>query len=366
MIHKPPYQNWDCAISCGSTSAIDLIFQILCDPGDLILAEQFTYPGTLAAAKSQGLSVIHVAMDDEGLSATDLDRTLSTWSPPQGAKPQVLYMVPTGQNPTGCTQSNTRRAEIYRIAEEHDLLIIEDDPYYFLQLRSYLNNANYQENMRQQNDEYIATLPMSYLSLDRSGRVIRLDSTSKILAPGLRCGWITACSQVMSKILARTEVSTVAPNGPSQLMLVKLLRQQWDHAGLFSWLRRLSARYHERRDVLLRACERYLPTPMCSWKVPAEGMFVWVTVASDTSTPNAASLSSDECLFLEDRIFVRAKELGVLIGRGSWFQAHDLAATAIQFRLTFAAAKMDELETAVCRFGQALSSFVELGVGTHD
>ena len=100
----------------------------------------------------------------------------------------------------------------------------------FLQLRPELNAAYNHRNLTPE-DRYLAGLPTSYLSLDTSERNIRLDSTSKSLAPGLRCGWITASSQVVAKFLTRIEVSVVSANGLSQAMLYKLLDESWGHDG---------------------------------------------------------------------------------------------------------------------------------------
>lgn len=134
MIHDPPYRDWESALTCGSTSALDIIFQTLCNAGDQILTEKYTYTGMIQATKSQGLGCVGIEMDEQGLLPHDLDAQLRGWDETKGKKPFVLYMIPTGQNPTGTTQSRKRREAIYNLAEEHDLLIVEDDPYYFLQL----------------------------------------------------------------------------------------------------------------------------------------------------------------------------------------------------------------------------------------
>ncbi|KAF2498737.1 PLP-dependent transferase [Lophium mytilinum] len=364
MIRDPPYGDWECCLTCGTTSAIDLILQILCNRGDWILAEEYTYPGTIDATKSQGLKMLGVKMDAQGLIPDDLDLKLRAWDIASGKKPAVLYMIPTGHNPTGTTQSAERRKAIYRIAESHDLLIIEDDPYSFLQLETDASEPQADSSAQALVDRYMSQLPVSYLSLDASGRVIRLDSTSKVIAPGLRCGWMTACSQIVAKFLARTEVSTVSPSGVSQVMLYKLLDETWGHEGFLGWLRNLSAQYRQRRDILVEACVRYLPTSICSWVIPAEGMFLWVRVDLSKCAMMSPGYGRQEgplpSSSIEDQILSQAKANGVLVNKGSLFRVDHIYPAEICFRLTFAAAPQGDLDRAVSRFGDAVSSVLEL------
>ena len=159
--------------------------------------------------------MLGIEMDGQGLLPEDLDLKLSNWDATKGKKPTLLYTISTGQNPTGLTQSMKRGKAIYEVAKIHDLAIIEDDPYYFLQLENKPVEFKPQATAQPPIDEYLEQFPIPYLSPDVSGCVIRLDSTSKVLAPGLRCGWMTACPQITAKFLARTELSAVSPSGPS-------------------------------------------------------------------------------------------------------------------------------------------------------
>lgn len=236
LIHNPPYADWECSMTCGTTSAIDLDLQILRNKGDSILVEEYSYPGAIFAMKAQRLNIVGVRMDAQGLSSEDLDLKLRAWNTAMGKKPAVLFMIPTGQNPTGISQSIERRKSILAVAEVHDLVIIEDDPYLFLRLGSRAPKTLTLKVDQDSHDHYLSLLPASYLSMDTSGRVIRLDTMSKILASGLRCGWLTVCAQIVSKFVARTEVTTAASSGVSQVMLYKLLDQTWGHEGFIDWL----------------------------------------------------------------------------------------------------------------------------------
>ncbi|KXT12440.1 hypothetical protein AC579_696 [Pseudocercospora musae] len=342
LIHDFQYDDWETCLTCGTTSALDILFRVLCNSGDSILVESYTYAGTLQALKPLGVTPISVDMDEHGLSPSDLNTKLQTWDETKsGRKPFILYTIPSGQNPTGITQPLSRKKEIYALAERHNLLIIEDDPYYFLQLTNITSCADA--------STYLKSLIPSYLSLDTSGRVLRLDATSKILAPGLRTGWLTGPSELINKFLNYTEYSTVAPSGPSQIMLYKLLDQTWGHGGFLRWLMHLSRQYRQCRDTLLAACADYLPRPVCKWEAPDVGMFIWIKIDLREEKAEGSVLE------LEERIYNLARTNGVQVSRGSWFLADPMKkGEELAFRMTFAAVEKEVLNEAVRRFAAAL------------
>ncbi|OGM51139.1 L-kynurenine/alpha-aminoadipate aminotransferase [Aspergillus bombycis] len=349
IMHHPSYADWRVSLTSGSTAALEIAFRIFCNRGDTVLAEQFTYPGAIEGAKLLGLAFEGVEMDVEGLRPAALQRILREWDLSRGPKPRVLYTVPTGQNPTGATQSTERRRAIYGIAEEHDLIIIEDDPYYFLRMGVYPPN--------QESTAKTPHLP-SYLSLDRSGRVVRLDSAAKILAPGLRTGWVTASAQIIEKFIAYQEITTVEVNGPSQLMLWSLLDQTWGHQGFSSWLDHISSAYRTRRDALLRACDQYLPRDICAWDTPEYGMFLWLRLnwaRHPLLRSKLEAVEGEELLSeVAERINNNAIENGVQVTKGLLFTPNQQPNGELQFRLTFAAAPAEEFERAVKALGDAV------------
>lgn len=346
IVHDPPYANWGTCLTAGATSAMEIVYRIFCNRGDNILMEEYTYPGTLEGAKALGLKIHGVHIDAKGASAEHLSHILSTWEISRGPKPTVFYTIPSGQNPTGTTQSLERRQKICAIAEEHDLIIVEDDPYYFLRVGS-----------RAEEPGDSTSIP-TYLSLDPSGRVVRLDSASKILAPGLRAGWITASDVVIEKFIAYQEVSTVSCAGPSQLMLCKLLDKSWGHDGFFTWLDNLSLEYQRRRDVLVDACEKYLPGDVCSWVEPAYGMFLWITL--DLKKIHGLRIQTDQnnpqksIGDIEASIYSTALKNGVQVMKGSLFRCNEPLSSALHFRMTYAAAAEEDLEKGVRIFANAV------------
>lgn len=358
-IHDPQYADWEASLTCGTTSALEIVFRILCDSGCSILAEEFTYTGAIQAAKPLGINVVGVRMDDLGMIPEDIESTLCDWQSEQGPKPSVLYTIPTGQNPTGVTQTRERRLAIYEIAERHDLIIVEDDPYYFLQLCCDSTGPGKEEEDASQQERYLSRLPASYLSLDCSGRVIRLETTSKILAPGLRVGTITACRELVQKFIEHTNFSTSSPAGPSQVLLYKLLAEKWGQSGFISWLQRLSSQYWARLQILVDQCRIHLPADLCYWRVPEYGMFLWVKIRWSAhplaSRRRYVKEATSTRLHVEDRIYMTAREYGVQLSKGSWFAVLDEPIEFVFLRLTFAAASHeDDLMHAIARLGRAL------------
>ncbi|KAJ5639384.1 aromatic aminotransferase Aro8 [Penicillium longicatenatum] len=363
VVHNPPYSDWQCSLTAGSTSAIDCIFRTFCERGDFIITEEYTYSAIIEAARPIGVRTIGVPMDDQGLSAVNLDALISGWNPAErGArKPFLLYLIPTGQNPTGVTQSLERRNEIYDVAERHDLYIIEDDPYYFLRLGlgtqvSATNGIEPTRSATEAVDSFLCELVPSFLSLDVSGRVLRLDSTSKILAPGLRCSWMTGSAEIISRFLYLHDATVVCPSGLSQLAVHTLLDEVWGHEGLVNWLIHLQNEYTERLNVMLKSCEDYLPRDICSWQTPKAGMFHWIKIdwRAHPMAISTAKSEFDTMLDIEDRIYCRGLKMGVMCCKGSAFRAGGAQGCDLFFRVTFASASLPQITEAIARFGKAI------------
>lgn len=269
IVHNPLYSNWGVCVTCGSTSSIQMAVRLFCNPGETVLVEGFTYPGFLEAAKAFEVNTRGVPVDLDGLCSTSLDLILSLWdTTTQGSKPRLLYMIPSGQNPTGRTLSISRKRAIYQVAEKHDLMIIEDDPYYFINLGSSQSSSSVQKVVANENksiDDFLSSLDSSFLSIDGTGRVIRLDSTSKILSPGLRAGWVTANVQVIDKFAAYNELDAITASGPSQYMLYQLFEVKWGHRGFFQWLMMLSLQYCQRLEIMNKVLKHGLSSDLCHW-----------------------------------------------------------------------------------------------------
>ncbi|EXJ87372.1 hypothetical protein A1O3_04331 [Capronia epimyces CBS 606.96] len=318
----PPYSDWEICLTVGNTSALEIALRNFANEGDCMLVEEYSYSGMLEAARALNLNLVPIAMDSDGLCSRDLEAVLSSWESchPDKPKPRLLYTIPTGHNPTGITQPPGRRREVLAVADKHDLLIIEDDPYYYL-------------HFSQAGTRSAATLLPSYLSLSTAGRVIRLDTTSKILAPGLRLGWLTAPKAVVETFQAAHDLGIVHPSGLSQVVVYKLLSEAWGHDGFVEWLAHLADEYGRKARLMLQAMRQALGhrglEDICSWKDIEAGMFIWLTIdcssypGLDHTVESMAAKAS-----IEEHIYTAALEAGVLCCRGSFFCVPSLSVSA--------------------------------------
>ncbi|CAG8282191.1 unnamed protein product [Penicillium salamii] len=355
LVYNPPYADWKVAPTVGSTGALEQTIRLLFDRsrGDSVLAEEYSFSTALETFVPQGIKPFGVKMDDEGLIPESMDAMLTSWDEKsRGArKPHVLYTIPSGQNPTGATQSLQRRRAIYSVCQKHDIFIIEDEPYYFIQMPPYQGNESDSVQASEDVESFLAGLVPSYLSLDIDGRVLRMDSFSKVLVPGSRLGWVTASAQIIERFLRHAEVANQGPNGMSQIMLWKLLDQTWGHEGYLKWLIALKNAYTQKRNMLLAACDKFLPKSVVSWTPPTTGMFLWLK-CDPLQHPEYPARPIEE---IEGEIFDQAIKTGVLCARGTWFRAEpDTPADGMFFRATYASATAEAMGTAIERFGEAI------------
>ena len=261
-----------CTLTLGNSDGITKCFRLLGEPGDTFLADEFTFSSVTNVPLAQGIKWVGVKMDAGGMLPADLERVLATWDPARGRRPHVIYLVPCGQNPTGSTLSLARRQAIYALAQRFDLIIIEDDLYYFLQYAAPSHATTPAET----------PFARSFLSLDTDGHVVRVDSFSKIMAPGMRLGWITSSAAFHAALVAYTDSSTMHPHGFGQMLIAEMLAPGgggWELAGFDRWVRSLRAEYHRRRAHFLALFEKEVaPTGLASADCPEAGMFVWIRV----------------------------------------------------------------------------------------
>ncbi|EGY17655.1 aromatic amino acid aminotransferase [Verticillium dahliae VdLs.17] len=220
-------------LTCGSTDGMAKSLELLVTPWDArhdsprdrphLLVEKFLYSNVLAQSMPRGVRPVPVEIDAEGMRADGpggLEEVLSGWNDLDGKRPRIMYTVTMGHNPTSGVLSVERRKAIYALCQKYDVIIVEDDPYWYLQYPSAaaeeaasrgkpvptpkptpkpVNSSGY---------EFLDSLVPSYLSLDVDGRVIRLDTFSKTIAPGCRLGWITAQPEFIERFTSTNLTST--------------------------------------------------------------------------------------------------------------------------------------------------------------
>ncbi|WBW72671.1 aromatic aminotransferase [Schizosaccharomyces osmophilus] len=350
LIHSPPYKDWDILLTTGNTQALDMCLRMLLNRGDSILVEKYTFPSALQAMRPMDLNIVSVDMDQNGMLPESLEQILINWK--DGNKPRVLYTIPSGQNPTGSTLSVERKEKIYALAQQHDFIIIEDEPYYYLQMDEYQHKPE-AVDPKFTNEEFVKNLITSFLHFDVDGRVIRMDSLSKVVAPGSRVGWVTAQPMFIERSLRYTETASQNASGISQALLQALF-QTWGHDGYLAWLKNIRFSYTERRNALLYAMEKHLPKSICSYIAPEAGMFIWFEV--DKSAYKFAD-QGKSIAEIESEIHDEAIQDGANVACGNWFVVDSSINDKIFFRVTFAYAELSEFEIAIERFANVLKKF---------
>ncbi|RKP29258.1 PLP-dependent transferase [Metschnikowia bicuspidata] len=363
-IHRVLYDDWDLIVSVGNTQSWDACLRTFVTRGDPILVEEFSFSSALETAHAQGVVTFPVPMDGEGIIPQALADVLDRWV---GRKPKLLYTICTGQNPTGSCASAERRRVIYKLAQQHDFIIVEDEPYYFLQMEPYTRDlAEYKGKRLYTHDEFIKALVPSYLSLDVDGRVLRLDSVSKTIAPGSRLGWIVGQKNLLERFVRLQEVSIQCPSGFVQSVLNGLF-QRWGQKGYLDWLIGLRAEYTHKRDVAIDALYAHFPLKVCRILPPVAGMFFIVQLDA-SKHPRYKELGEDP-LKVEDAVYNRGLEYGCLMIPGSWFRADgqtnppqeklpedEERKHTIFFRGTYAAVSLDDLQSGLEKFGRAVKA----------
>ena len=349
MVHDPPYSDWTCMMTCGNTFSLDACLQMLFNHGDTLLMEEFTFTSAIETVVPHQIHPVAMSMDDDGVNAEALEDMLTNWKSDL-PKPKVMYIIPTGQNPTGSSMPPERRKAIYAIAQRHNIIILEDEPYYFLQMPKYSASVAQTNGHDLDPKSLIAALTPSFLRLDVDGRVLRFDSFSKTIAPGTRCGYITGCLQLIERLTRHNEVTIQAPAGFSQIILYNMLALNWGHDGFLQWLMHIRHVYTARRDACMQAMDEHMPKRVARWVPPVAGMFFWVELDA-TLHPEF----NGDIVAIEQKVYAHALEAGILVIPGSWFMAErGRTPKSLFFRGTFAAGEPKACQEGIRRFGHML------------
>ncbi|HVG25254.1 MAG TPA: PLP-dependent aminotransferase family protein [Thermoanaerobaculia bacterium] len=244
----------DVLTTTGSQQALDVIAHTILDPGDVVAVELPTYIGGSASFFARSATLVGVQQDDDGIVPESLREVASR------TRIKLLYTIPNFQNPSGRLMTQARRAAVLQLAQEFDFLIIEDDPYGEL---VYVDGAD--------------TTAMK--AHDTTGRVLYLGSFSKVLAPGLRCGWIAA----PQPLLERLEIAKQAADLCSAMLDQSIVDEFVAGGELAPQIERVRAFYRGKRGVLIEELERHF-TGRARWTPADGGLFTFMTLNDDIDT----------------------------------------------------------------------------------
>lgn len=243
-------------LTVGASGALDTICRLFTRPGDTVLVEAPSYHEALAMIRDYPVRIASVPTDDDGLIVEALADRLKQLAA-QGVRTPLLYIVPSYQNPSGVTLSAERRPALLELARQYGLLTVEDDVY---------RDLSYEDKP-----------PPSLFALDvldEGQTALRLGSFSKILAPGLRLGWLMAPPAIVDQIIRSGLCSSGGGANPLSAYATAIFCEKgW----LEPHIARLVEVYRRRRDVLLQALETTMPKDV-RWTYPRGGFFVWLTL----------------------------------------------------------------------------------------
>jgi len=181
-VYAPAYANYEVLLHEGNTAGWAKLCRLLLDPGDYVIVEEFSFPSSFGPWVPEGCKGVPIKMDEHGMRADDLERVLSEWDTthPSERRPHVMYTISVGQNPCGTSMPAERMRDVYEVCRKHDIIVVEDSPYHTLSFRDFEITPEPVEPTPMSGDEFRKTLAPSYLKFDYEGRVIRLDSFSKV------------------------------------------------------------------------------------------------------------------------------------------------------------------------------------------
>ena len=297
-------------ITTGSQQALDLIAKVLIDENSRVLVETPTYLGALQAFTPMEPGVVAVASDDEGVLIDDLKAKIGTGAD----KARFLYVLPNFQNPTGRTMSEARRAALVQAAAELNLPLVEDNPY---------------------GDLWFDNPPPAPLTARNPEGCIYMGSFSKVLAPGLRLGFVVAPKAVYPKLLQAKQAADLHTPGYNQRLVAEVMKGNF----LDRHVPTIRALYKQQCEAMLAALTKEMAGLGVEWNRPDGGMFLWVRLPE--------GMSAIELL-------PQAVERNVAFVPGAAFYADN--ADPRTLRLSFVTSTAEQIATGVAALAAAIRS----------
>ena len=266
-------------LTTGGQEGISLLAKLFLNQNDQVIVEKLIYPGFMLAIKPFELDIITVNTRDSGIDINELEQHLKA-----GIRPKFIYIIADGHNPLAINMPLPARLKLVALAKKYKIPIIEDDPYGFL----------YYEK---------PTLPLRSINSDW---VFYISTFSKILMPSLKVGWMIVPENLIDKLNIIKEATDLNTATFSQRILADFLAQNQ----LNGHLDKLRIKYKAQRDVMIGALRKYFPQNT-QYKVPNNGMFIWVELEKDIDTCQLLNISLKKygVAFMPGEVFSSDKKL---------------------------------------------------------
>ena len=294
-------------ITAGASQALSLLCTLFTRPGDTVFVEEPSYFLALRILQEDHrLNAVPIATDENGLILPAVEEALTRH------QPVFLYTIPTYQNPTGRTLSQDRRQQLLALADAHDFLIVADEVYHLL--------------------DYGNPPPPPFAAHLSSGRTLSLGSFSKILAPGLRLGWVQTTPQMARRFATSGLVDS---GGGLNQFTSNLVRVALEGGGQRDYLDGLRRAYQQRVEAMDAALHRHIGD-RATWTAPAGGFFFWLTCANQSQKTTALLQAA------------ASAKVGFLPGR----RCSSVGGLGRCLRLCFAHYGIADIEEGIRRLGQ--------------
>ena len=305
-----PLTRDNVVIASGSAHAIGMVCETLLDPGDVVMVESPNFPGSMRTIRSFGATQVAIPMDEQGMRCEVLEEELQKLED-EGKRAKFIYCIPTHQNPAGCTLQIDRREKLLELARRYKTFVLEDDAYGELWFET--------------------PPPPSIFSLSGGDHGIKVSSFSKIIATGLRMGWIMGPAPLVSRISAlRYDMGS----SPYLGRVIAEMIRNGDLDRHIVNLRRIYLRKLERvEDALAKYTSEY-----ATYTRPLGGFFLWLQLRPGLNSRD---------------VQMAANERGVIVGQGPQFFADGKATNHV--RLAFSYVAMEEIEEGIHRLGEAMA-----------
>lgn len=299
-------------VTSGGMQGLDIASKLFVDPGDLVVVESPTYTNGSGTALSYGAEILEIPMDDDGMDVEALETQVGEL----GRTPRLIYTIPNFQNPSGTTLSLERRKRLLELAHEWGSVILDDDPYGELRFAG------------QEVPSFAELSPEDPL-------VFSVRTFSKVLAPGLRVGWIDADPRLRDLVIAAKQAMDTCTNVPNQHVVDRFIRQ----GGYLEHLEGLRTEYRRRKEAMDGSIARHLGDRVVTTD-PQGGFFLWVT------------LQGEDARISTSRLFEIALAEGVAFIPGPALSPSGRFQDA--FRLCFASSTPERTEEGLQRLARAL------------
>ena len=303
-------------ITSGSQQALDTVGKMFLNPGDTAIVGLPTYLGGINAFKSYESNLTGIPLDKDGMMVDVLEDTIKKLLKDE-IIPKFIYVVPTFQNPAGVIMPESRRKKLVDIANEYDLIVVEDDPYGKLR--------------------YDVPPVKPIKAFDDIGRVIYISTFSKILSPGFRLAWNISSPELCRKMIICKQALDLCTNTFTQYIASEFMRL----GSMDLHIMKICEMYKPKRDIMMKAMDKYFPEGCICYK-PKGGMFAWPTLPEGIDT---------ELLFLD------AIKQKVAYVHGKAFFVDGGGARCM--RLNFSYSTDEQIEEGMKRLGNVIKEKIE-------